>query len=140
MLLQMHHTRNVAVHLRGRAALAGALIATGSERKERLGLARACAVNLGRGGGWGGSMGALLHAGIAHAEGDNTTESATWLRRAIDETGAHQLGLFKAAAQMAARALAADAASADEGERWMRDNGAKAPAALARMLVPGGAR
>jgi hypothetical protein len=132
----MHHTRNVAVHLRGRAALAGALAVTGSERTARLRLARSCATQLGRGGGWGGSMAALLHAGIAHAEG-NATESATWLRRAIDETGAHQLGLFKAAAQMAAAQLAGDAETAAAGEAWMHDNGAKAPRPLARMLVPG---
>jgi serine/threonine protein kinase/tetratricopeptide (TPR) repeat protein len=139
MLLQMHHTRNVAVHLRGRAALAGALGATGSERCARLKLARACAAQLGRAGGWGGAMAAPLHAGIAHAEG-NAAESATWLRRAIDETGTHQLALFKAAAQVAAAELGGDADTAAAGEAWMRDNGAKAPRSLARMLVPGGVR
>jgi eukaryotic-like serine/threonine-protein kinase len=139
MLLQMQHTRNVAVHLRGRAALAGGLAASGAERTARLRLARSCAAQLRRGGGWGGSMAALLHAGIAHAEG-NAGESAAWLRRAIDETGTHELGLFKAAAQMAAADLAGDGATAAAGEAWMRDNGAKSPRALARMLFPGGVR
>jgi eukaryotic-like serine/threonine-protein kinase len=139
MLLQMQHTRNVAVHLRGRAALAGALAVGGAERAARLRLARSCAARLRRGAGWGGSMAALLHAGIAHAEG-NAGESATWLRRAIDETGAHELGLFKAAAQMAAADLGGDAATAATGEAWMRANGAGAPRPLARMLFPGGVR
>jgi tetratricopeptide (TPR) repeat protein len=139
MLLQMQHTRNVAVHLRGRAALAGALAVAGSERTARLRLARACARRLGRAGGWGGSMAALLQAGVAHAEG-KTGESATWLRRAIDETGVHQLGLFRAAAQMAAAELGGDTATAAAGEAWMRDNGTKAPRSLARMLAPGGVR
>jgi hypothetical protein len=84
-------------------------------------------------------MAALLHAGIAHAEG-NAGESAAWLRRAIDETGTHELGLFKAAAQMAAADLAGDGATAAEGEAWMRDKGAKSPRPLARMLFPGGVR
>jgi tetratricopeptide (TPR) repeat protein len=139
MLLQMQHTRNVAVHLRGRAALAGALAVAGSERTARLRLARSCATQLRRGGGWGSSMAALLHAGIAHAEG-NAGESAAWLRRAIDETGTHELGLFKAAAPMAAADLAGDGATAAEGEAWMRDKGAKSPRPLARMLFPGGVR
>jgi hypothetical protein len=139
MLLQMQHTRNVAVHLRGRAALAGALAVAGSERTARLRLARACATRLGRAGGWGGSMGTLLQAGVAHAEG-KTGESATWLRRAIDETGVHQLGLFRAAAQMAAAELGGDTATAAAGEAWMRDNGTRAPRSLARMLAPGSVR
>jgi serine/threonine protein kinase/tetratricopeptide (TPR) repeat protein len=134
-LLQMQHTRNVAVHLRGRAALAGALAATGTERTARLQLARASAAQLRRGTGWGGAMGALLHAGVEQAEG-NTGEATAWLRRAIDETDTHQLALFKAAAQLAAGALG-DTATAAAGEIWMRESGVKAPHALARMLVPG---
>ncbi len=139
LLLQMQHTRIVAVHLRGRAALAGGLAARGSERTERIRLARQCADRLRRGTGWGGAMAALLYAGIAQAEGD-AGEGAAWIRRAIDETGAHELALFKAAAQMAAGALGGDAATAAAGETWMRDSGAKAPRALARMLAPGIAR
>jgi serine/threonine protein kinase len=137
LLLQMQHTRNVAVHLRGRAALAGGIAAGGAERTARLRLARACANRLRHGSGWGGAMAALLFAGIEQAEG-RAAEGAAWLRRAIDETGAHGLALFKAAAQMAAGQLGGDAATAATGEAWMRDNGTKAPHALARMLVPVG--
>jgi tetratricopeptide (TPR) repeat protein len=137
MLLQMQHTRNVAIHLRGRAALAGALAVGGRERTVRLKLARSCAALLRRGAGWGASLAALLHAGIAHAEGD-AGERAAWLRRAIVETGAHELGLFKAAAQMAAGDLGGDPDTAAAGEAWMRDNGAKSPRSLTRMLFPGG--
>jgi hypothetical protein len=132
----MQHTRIVAVHLRGRAALAGGLCATGSERTARLHLARACANRLRRGTGWGGAMAALLYAGIEQAEG-HSSEAATWIRRAIEETGRHELGLFKAAAQMAAGAMGGDQATAAAGETWMRDSGAKAPRSLARMLAPG---
>jgi len=139
LLLQMQHTRIVAVHLRGRAALAGGLVATGSERIARLRLARECADRLRRGTGWGRAMAALLYAGIERAEGDDA-KGAAWIRRAIDETGAHELALFRAAAQMAAGVLGGDAATAAAGESWMRDSGAKAPRALARMLAPGIAR
>ncbi|HSY41525.1 MAG TPA: protein kinase [Polyangia bacterium] len=136
LLLQMQHTRIVAIHLRGRAALAGGLSATGSERTARLRLARECANRLRRGSGWGCAMAALLHAGIEQAEG-HAAEAAAWIRRAIDETGAHELALFKAAAQMAAGTMGGDAATAAAGETWMRASGAKTPHSLARMLAPG---
>jgi hypothetical protein len=136
LLLQMQHTRHVAVHLRGRAALAGGLAAAGAERTARLRLARACADRLRRGAGWGSAMAALLYAGIEQAEG-RATEGAAWLRRAIEETGTHELRLFKAAAQVGTGELGGDSATAAVGEAWMRDNGVKAPLALARMLVPG---
>jgi len=139
LLLQMQHTRTVAVHLRGRAALAGSLAAQGTERAARLRLARECAARLARGGGWASALGALLYAGIEQVEG-RTGPAADWLRRAIAETGAQRLELFKAAAQMAAAELGGDPEIAAAGEAWMRDNGAKAPRALARMLVPGGVR
>src|SRR6185312_8991504 len=58
LLLQMQHTRIVAVHLRGRAALAGGVCATGTERTTRLRLARRCADGLRKGTGWSGAMAA----------------------------------------------------------------------------------
>jgi hypothetical protein len=136
LLLQMQHTRIVAVHLRGRAALAGGLCATGNERATRLRLARECANRLRRGTGWGSAMAALLYAGIEKAEGDDS-EAAAWIGRAIDETGAHELALFKAAAQMAAGVMGNDPGTAAAGETWMRGSGAKTPRSLARMLAPG---
>ena len=136
LLLQMQHTRIVAIHLRGRAALAGGLSAAGSERTARLRLARECANRLRRGTGWGSAMAALLYAGVEQAEGHDA-EAAAWIRRAIDETSTHELALFKAAAQMAAGTMGGDAATAAAGETWMRDSGAKTPHSLARMLAPG---
>ncbi len=136
MLLQMHHTRTVAVHLRGRAALAGAAAATGAAREERLALALDCAKRLRRGSGWGVAMGALLMAGIERVSG-RRAEAADWAKRAVDETGAHQLSLFQAAARLAGGELAGDAAIGDAGQAWMGDNGVRAPRSLARMLVPG---
>ncbi|HLK92138.1 MAG TPA: protein kinase [Polyangia bacterium] len=139
LLLQMQHTRIVAVDLRGRAALAGGLAAEGTERAARLAVARRCATELRRGPDWGKAMAALLHAGVARAEG-RASEAGDWLRRAIEETGAHGLTLHRAAAQLAAGELGADAAAAADGERWMLERGVRAPRALARMLVPGGPR
>ena len=84
-------------------------------------------------------LGKMGHAHRAHgeqAEGHDA-EAAAWIRRAIDETGAHELALFKAAAQMAAGVMGGDPATAAAGETWMRDSGAKAPRSLARMLAPG---
>ncbi|MES1206426.1 MAG: AAA family ATPase [Pseudomonadota bacterium] len=136
MLLQMHHTRTVAIHLRGRAAVAGAMAATGQPRSERLDVARRAALRLRRGAGWGAAMGALLLAGVEHVAG-NAAEARAWATRAVDETGGHQLGLFQAAARLALGPVAGDADAAAAGESWMRDNGARSPRALARMLVPG---
>ncbi len=136
MLLQMHHTRTVAVHLRGRAALAGAMVASGEARAERLDIARRAAVRLRRGAGWGTAMGALLLAGAEHVAG-HAVEARAWATRAVDETGAHQLGLFQAAARLALGVIAGDTDAAAAGESWMRDNGARSPQALARMLAPG---
>jgi hypothetical protein len=129
-LLQMHHTRNVAIHLRGRAALAGALAGDGAARAGRLRVARQAAGKLTR-GGWGGAMSTLLEAGIARAE-RRDAEAAAGLTRAIDQTGAHGLALFQAAAR-----VAAGDAKATAGEAWMHAAGVRAPRALARMLVPG---
>jgi hypothetical protein len=135
LLLRLQHTRHVAIHLRGRAALAGAISAAGSERAVRLRLARRCADELRRGGaGWAGALAALLYAGIEQTEGRDA-EAAAWLRRAIDQTGAHGLSLFKAAAQ-----VAAGDGGGTAGETWMRENGVRDPRALTRMLVPGGTR
>ena len=91
----MQHTRIVAMHLRGRAALAAALAAAGAERERAARrLARRCAARIERdGAGWGGALAALLHAGIDAPSGARGEEP--WLRRAIDETGAHGLALFK---------------------------------------------
>jgi hypothetical protein len=137
MLLQVQHTQTVAVHLRGRAALAGAGGGTsGAAKAERLALARRCALRLRRGTGWGAAMGALLLAGVEHL-GGHSAEARAWLSLAIEETGARQLPLFQAAARLAAGPIAADAGSAAAGETWMREHGVRAPAALARMLVPG---
>jgi eukaryotic-like serine/threonine-protein kinase len=136
MLLQMHHTRTVAVHLRGRAALAGAIAAAGEARRQRLELARRAALQLRRASGWGAAMGALLLAGAEHVAG-RPAEARDWAARAVEETGAHQLGLFQAAARLALGQVADDAQANAAGETWMRDNGARAPRALARMLVPG---
>jgi hypothetical protein len=130
-LLLMQHTRNVAVHLRGRAALAGAIAAEGAERRARLGVARASTARLRRRGGWGGAMAALLTAGVERVAGRDV-EASVWLSRAVDETGAHRPALFEAAARFSAGDPA--------GEAWMRSNGVRAPAALARMLVPGASR
>jgi hypothetical protein len=137
MLLRVQHTGTVAVHLRGRAALAGAVAADGAERAERLALARRCATWLRRGTGWGAALGALLLAGVEHA-GGHAAEARGWISLAADETGAHQLALFQAAARWAAGAIAGDAESAAAGQAWMSDHGVRAPASLARMLVPGG--
>jgi serine/threonine protein kinase/tetratricopeptide (TPR) repeat protein len=139
LLLQMQHTRIVAVHLRGRAALAGGLLADGTEREARLALARRCAAELRRGTGWGKAMAALLYAGVAQVEG-RAAEAGDWIRLAIAETSAHGLGLHRAAAEMAAGEIGGDAATAAEGERWMLAKGVRRPRALARMLVPGGVR
>jgi len=139
LLLRLQHTRTVAIHLRGRTALAGALVAAGGERIERLRLARRCALELRREGGWASAMAALLYAGVERLEG-NGAEGATWLRRAIEETGAHGLSLFRAAAQVAAGASGDDDAAGAEGQGWMRRNGVRSPSALTRMLVPGGGR
>ncbi|HSS39794.1 MAG TPA: hypothetical protein VLT58_13590, partial [Polyangia bacterium] len=136
MLLQMHHTRTVAVHLRGRAALAGAIAASGEPRRERLDVARRAAARLRRARGWGAAMGALLMAGVEHVAG-RTAEAGAWAARAVDETGGHQLGLFQAAARLALGAIARDTDATAAGESWMRENGARAPPAVARMLAPG---
>ncbi|HXJ18801.1 MAG TPA: protein kinase [Polyangia bacterium] len=136
MLLRVHHTGTVAVHLRGRAALAGAVASQGTARAERLALARRCATRLRRGTGWGAAMGALLMAGAEHA-GGHGAEARGWLSLALDEAGPQQLALFQAAARWAAGPIAGDAESAAAGEAWMREHGVRAPAALARMLVPG---
>jgi eukaryotic-like serine/threonine-protein kinase len=139
LLLRLQHTRTVAIHLRGRTALAGALVAAGAERAERLRLARQCALRLRREGGWASAMAALLYAGVERLEG-NGAEGAAWLRRAIEETGAHGLALFRAAAQVAAGESGGDDDAGDEGEGWMRRNGVRAPSALTRMLVPAAGR
>jgi hypothetical protein len=136
MLLRVHHTGTVAVHLRGRAALAGAVASDGATRTERLELARRCATRLRRRTGWGAAMGALLMAGVEHVAGQ-ATEARGWLSRAVEETGAQHLALFQAAARWAAGAIAGDAEAAAAGEAWMREHGAGAPGSLARMLVPG---
>ncbi|HXU65243.1 MAG TPA: protein kinase [Polyangia bacterium] len=136
MLLQMHHTRTVAVHLRGRAALAGAAAADGRARHERLELARRCALQLRRGTGWGTAMGALLMAGVERVAG-RSGEAASWAARAVDETGTHHLALFQAAARCTAGQVTGDAQASAAGESWMREHGARTPKALARMLVPG---
>ncbi|HVY39448.1 MAG TPA: hypothetical protein VHM31_16010, partial [Polyangia bacterium] len=99
-------------------------------------LARRAALRLRRATGWGGAMGALLMAGVEHVAG-RPEEARPWAARAVEETGGHQLGLFQAAARLALGAIAGDTEAAAAGESWMRDNGARAPHAVARMLVPG---
>jgi hypothetical protein len=133
----MQHTWIVATHLRGRAALAAALDAQGAVRAARLELARRCAVRLERyGSGWGGALAALLHAGVSRALGQ-TERGAEWLRRGIEQAALHELALFKAAAEMGAAQAGGPSAPEASGERWMSDNGVRAPGSLARMLVPG---
>jgi hypothetical protein len=125
-LLRMQHTRIVAVHLRGRAALAAAAGAAGAERAARLDLARRCARRLGRDGrGWGAAFAALLAAGVARAEG-RAREEASWRARAVAETRLHGLALFQAAVELETT-----------GSAWMSEQGVRAPRPLARMLVPG---
>ena len=136
LLLQMQHTRHVAVHLRGRAALAGGLAATGGERTRDSvwpgSAPTGCAAAPAGAARWrrcstpasSGSRGARPRARPGCA-GRSTRPARTGC------------ALFKAAAQMGAGGLDGDAATAAAGEAWMRDNGAKAPLALARMLVPG---
>jgi hypothetical protein len=85
LLLLMQHTRNVAVHLRGRAALAGAIAVEGAERRARLGVARASAARLRRRGGWGGAMAALLTAGVERvAAATRFSSSASWAASASE--------------------------------------------------------
>ena len=130
-LLRMQHTRIVATHLRGRAALAGALALRGAARVPLLDLCRRCAARIERdGSGWGSALAALLHAGIEGSLG-HAPRREHWLGRAIAETGAHGLALHQAAARMAA------GAGEGAGELWMTDNDVRAPRALARMLAPG---
>jgi hypothetical protein len=125
-LLRMQHTRIVATHLRGRAALAAAIAATDSEREALLDLARRCAARVGRDGrGWGGALGALLQAGIERVAG-RAREAESWLGRAVAGTRVHGLALFQAAAEIGS-----------SGESWMNDQGVRAPRALARMIAPG---
>ena len=81
-------------------------------------------------------MGALLMAGVEHVAG-RAAEARAWAARAVDETGGLQLGLFQAAARLALGAIARDTDATAAGESWMRDNGARAPRAVARMLAPG---
>ena len=124
-LLRMQHTRVVAIHMRGRAALAAAAGVAGGERAARLELARRCARGLARDSrGWGGAFRALLQAGVARAEG--RAEAATWRARAVAETRLHGLALFQAAAELEGA-----------GAPWMSEHGVRAPQSLARMLVPG---
>ncbi|HVZ87780.1 MAG TPA: AAA family ATPase, partial [Polyangia bacterium] len=130
LLLQMQHTRNVALHLRGRAALAGALASDGSTREARLRVARGSSRKIAP-RGWGAAMTTLLEAGIARAE-HRDAEATAGLGRAIEQTGSHGLALFQAAAR-----VAAGDGEAAAGERWMQAAGVQAPRALARMLVPG---
>jgi hypothetical protein len=125
-LLRMQHTRIVATHLRGRAALAAALDAAGPERAARLELARRCARRLARDGrGWGNAFAALLQAGIARVAGQ-PGEAAAWLARAVAETRLHGLALHRAAAELET-----------SGAGWMSAEGVRAPRPLARMLAPG---
>jgi hypothetical protein len=58
------------------------------------------------------------------------------LRWAADEAGTRGLALFQAAAQIVAGEVCNDAAAGATGKRWMAERGVRAPAALARMLVP----
>jgi eukaryotic-like serine/threonine-protein kinase len=138
-LLQLKHTRLVALHLRGRAALAAAAAAApgSAARAQGLRLARGCARRLGhKSEGWGSLLAALLQAGGASLQGDGEG-AARWLRRAIEDAGRHGLLLFKAAAQVAAADALSDSQAGAAGTRWMRERGAPAPERLARMLVPG---
>ena len=136
-LLRMQHTRIVALHLRARAALAAALPAGDTERARRLALARRCAERIGQQGrGWGPALAALIHAGALNAAGQREP-GAQRLRAAIQEAASCGLALFRAGAQIVARDAHGDTAAGAEGERWMREQGVRAPASLARMLVPG---
>jgi hypothetical protein len=127
-LLRMSHTRLVAVHLRGRAALAAAAATEGAARAPLVEIARGAASRLERDGrGWGGVLAALLHGGIERLEG-RRERSDQWLRRAVDDAGAHGLSLFRAAAEMGAL-------PDGPGERWMSDAGVRAPRNLARMIL-----
>jgi len=136
-LLQMQHTRIVALHLRARATLAAATASEGDARAEGLALARWCAERLGREGrGWGPALGALILAGVLDASGDRA-RSAEQLRLAIQETHARGLGLLEAAAQVVAGEAHGDETAGGAGGHFMREHAVKAPAALTRMLVPG---
>jgi hypothetical protein len=138
-LLMIQHTRVVALHLRGRAALAGAAAAGGGDSSvgaARLRLARRCARLFAREGrGWGPALARLIQAGLACARRDRDLDARS-LRWAADEAGTRGLALFQAAAQIVAGEVCNDAAAGATGKRWMAERGVRAPAALARMLVP----
>ena len=134
LLLQMQHTRIVAVHLRGRAALAGGLRHGEPRRDARS--ARARADRLRKGTGWGGAMAALLLCGRRASRG-------TQLRGGRLDRARHRgdrrarAGAVQGRGADGGRRHGRRPATAAAGETWMRDNGAKAPRSLARMLAPG---
>jgi len=136
-LLEMQHTRIVALHLRARAALAAALRVRAAERDRLLALARRCADRIEKERQrWGRALAALIHAGALDAAGERE-RAAERLRAAIEEASFCGLGLFKASAQLVAHDAHGDATAGAHGARWMREEGVRAPASLARMLVPG---
>jgi eukaryotic-like serine/threonine-protein kinase len=137
-LPKMSHTRIVATHLRARAAIAAASMATTlAARTERLRVAEWSGARLGREDKpWSHAFAALVKAGVEQVKG-NDRGAKRWFERGIAETGELGLSLFKAAAQIAGAELTGDVAAGRAAESWMRQNGVKAPRVMARMLVPG---
>ena len=132
-LLRMQHTRIVATHLRGRAALAAAIDAGSAARGPLLDLCRRCAARIeGDGRGWGSALGALLQAGIERVLGQPQRG------RAVAAPG-HRRDRRPGARALSGRRRdgCGGGAGAGAGERWMSENGVRAPRSLARMLVPG---
>jgi len=128
-LLHLPHARIVGLHLKARAAIAKADGKTGQEREQLLAVARRCARRVWHeGGGWNRALAAAAYAGIERVAGRPARADA-WLNRALSSANTHGLALLVAAAELAC--------GDPRGAAWMSERGVRAPAALARMLLPG---
>jgi serine/threonine protein kinase len=139
----MEHAQLVRVltaFVRGRAAVASALNAPADVRRSRLKEARRVAQRLEREGmAWTAPLAYMVRAATANAEGD-ASEAAAALRVAIECAAAIDMKLHLWSARRQLGCLL----GGEEGERYvaladagMEEEGVRAPARMATMLLPG---
>ena len=138
LTLRMQVARIFSVHLRGRAALAGA-----AESPSPRGLLheadRAASQLEGERMEWALPFAALTRAAAAHLRGDDARALAK-LDEAILRLHHAGLGLFEASARLRrGQLVGGDAGRAEvrAAERWMRSSGVASPARTTAMMAPG---
>jgi eukaryotic-like serine/threonine-protein kinase len=140
LLLMIQLTRIEAWHLRGRAALALALVATGDERRRALHEAARAARRLVRErADWSRPLGLLVEAGVRRLRGDEVGAAAA-LRRALGDLEAADMALWAAACRVQLGALVGGdegQALAAAGSAWLATQAIVRPSQVVATLIPG---